>query len=97
MANTSPFWSAYSSAVRRELLPLVALPQNTEIFVLPFTKSLATGALSNEGINYLIYDLANTTLAANGSRGDYSGELNTYVTSANPPKKTLIIVLMPVI
>ncbi|KAF9062912.1 hypothetical protein BDP27DRAFT_1427420 [Rhodocollybia butyracea] len=83
MANTSPFWSAYSSAVQRQLLPLVELPKDNQIFILPFTESLATGPLTNEGLNYLIYTLANTTLAADGSTGDYSGELNTYLTTVD--------------
>jgi len=81
MANSSPFWNAYSSAVRRHLLPGIELPDNVELFVLPFTEPFteATGPLTDEGLNYLLYHLANTTLAADGSKGNYAQELNTYL------------------
>jgi hypothetical protein len=85
MADTSVFWSAYSSALRNRIVPGVPLPKDNEIFSLPFTVPLttATQSLTNEEVNYLIYTVANTTLAADGSKGDYANELNTYVSTPN--------------
>ncbi|KAG6831808.1 hypothetical protein H0H92_007485 [Tricholoma furcatifolium] len=85
MSDNSPFWDAYRSAIKNALLPGVPLPDDDEIFSLPFTVSFtdATVPLTTEGVNYLLYNLADTTLANDGSTGKYATELNTYLNTVD--------------
>jgi len=83
MANvtSSPFWDVYTTALKQRLAPGIIFPKDSHIFALPFTVpfTLATSALADEAVNNLLYNLANSTLAADGSQGKYAQELNTYV------------------
>src|SRR5258705_13967054 len=98
MANRSTFWSAYSAAVENYLTNQTTLPKDNEIFALPFTVPFtnATLPLKDEDLNYLVYNLADTTLSADGSKR-YAQELNTYVSSFYYIKLALITFAMPAI
>ncbi|THU89674.1 hypothetical protein K435DRAFT_968984 [Dendrothele bispora CBS 962.96] len=85
MSNTSPFWTAYNTALKNRILPGIPLPKDNEIFPLPFTTPLtsATDPLTAEQVNYLVYNLGNTTLATDGSKGAYASDLNTYLNTVD--------------
>ncbi|KAF5383910.1 hypothetical protein D9757_007345 [Collybiopsis confluens] len=77
MPDASPFWNAYKTFVKDRLLPGVPVPQDQAIFAQSFGDPLtsATTALSSKKANYLVYGLANTTLATDGSKGAYDNDL----------------------
>jgi len=85
MANVSSFWDVYTTALKQSLAPGIPLPKDNQIFALPFTVpfTLATSALPDEAVNNLLYKLANSTLAADGSQGKYADELNIYLKNVN--------------
>ncbi|KAG6917397.1 hypothetical protein DXG01_002666 [Tephrocybe rancida] len=74
----SPFWSTYGSAITKHL---GAVGPHDEVFALPFTIPFtdAIRPLPDEHVNFLLYNLANTTLSADGSNGSYATELNAYL------------------
>ncbi|KAG6826772.1 hypothetical protein H0H92_014512 [Tricholoma furcatifolium] len=85
MSDSPTFWNAYRAAIKNALLPGVPLPRNNEIFSLPFTASFtdSTVSLTTEAVNYLLYNLANTTRAVDGSTGHYAEELNIYLSTVD--------------
>ncbi|KAF5381912.1 hypothetical protein D9757_007534 [Collybiopsis confluens] len=85
MPDASPFWNAYKTFVKDRLLPGVPVPQDQAIFAQSFSDPLtsATTALSSENANYLVYGLANTTLATDGSKGAYDNDLKVYLNTVD--------------
>ena len=57
---------------------------------LPFTD--ATGPLTNAGLNYLIYNLANTTLAADISNGQYTQEIAHTFSPFTPSSPSFLLI-----
>ncbi|KAG6831819.1 hypothetical protein H0H92_007496 [Tricholoma furcatifolium] len=85
MSDNSPFWTAYRTALKNAILPGVPIPGDHQIFALPFIVPFtdSTTSLTTEAVNYLLYNLANTTLASDDTTGNYATELNTYLNTVD--------------